>query len=89
MGEFDLLLRDCTLPDGEIADIACRDGRIVAIGPGLPAVPHVLGCDGRAVTPGLVESHLHLDKALLSDRTPSVEGTLPEAIRLTAEAKRG
>jgi cytosine deaminase len=40
------------------------------------------------VTPGLVESHIHLDKALLSDRTPSVEGTLQEAIRITGEAKR-
>jgi cytosine deaminase len=40
------------------------------------------------VTPGLVDTHIHLDKALLSDRTPSVEGTLQEAIRITGEAKR-
>jgi len=36
-----------------------------------------------------VESHIHLDKALLSERAPSLEGTLQEAIRVTAEAKRG
>lgn len=45
-------------------------------------------CEGRLVTPGLVDAHIHLDKALLSDRAPSVEGTLAEAIRVTGEAKR-
>jgi cytosine deaminase len=36
----------------------------------------------------LVESHIHLDKVLLSERAPSLEGTLAEAIRVTGEAKR-
>lgn len=86
---FDLLLRDCRLPDGTLADLGCRDGRVVAVGDlaGRPA-ERTLRCEGRVVTPGLVESHIHLDKALLSERTPSVEGTLQEAIRITGEAKR-
>jgi len=86
---FDLLLTSCRLPDGRLADLGCREGRLAAIGPlaGAPAA-RTIPCGGRAVTPGLVEAHLHLDKALLSDRTPSREGTLAEAIRLTAEAKR-
>ena len=86
---FDLLLLNCRLPDGRMADIACAGGRIAAIGnlSGRPA-ERTLRCEGRAVTPGLVESHIHLDKALLSDRTPSREGTLAEAIRVTGEAKR-
>jgi cytosine deaminase len=86
---FDLLLRSCRLPDGREADLACRGGRIVEIGAlgGRPARATV-GCAGRAVTPGLVEAHIHLDKALLGDRTPSVEGTVTEAIRVTALAKR-
>ena len=86
---LDLLLRGCRLPDGRVADIGCRAGRIVAIGPlaGHPAAREIV-CEGRAVTPGLVDAHIHLDKALLSDRAPSHEGSLAEALRVTAEAKR-
>jgi cytosine deaminase len=36
-----------------------------------------------------VDAHIHLDKALLSSRAPSVEGSLAEAIRVTGAAKRG
>jgi cytosine/creatinine deaminase len=87
--DFDLLLQECRLPDGTLTDLGCRDGRVAAVGnlSGRPA-ERTLRCEGRAVTPGLVESHIHLDKALLSDRTSSVEGTLQEAIRITGEAKR-
>jgi len=86
---FDLLLQECRLPDGGTADIGCLKGRVAAIGnlSGRPA-ERVLRCEGRAVTPGLVESHIHLDKALLSERAPSTEGTLAEAIRVTGAAKR-
>ncbi len=86
---FDLLLLDCRLPDGTLADLACRDGHVVEQGALRDRVAaRRLECGGRIVTPGLVESHIHLDKALLSDRTPSVEGTLQEAIHITGEAKR-
>jgi cytosine deaminase len=86
---FDLLVRDCRLPDGTAADVGCRDGRIAAIGSlGERRAARTVAAAGGAVTPGLVEAHIHLDKALLSRRTPSVEGTLAEAIRLTSEAKR-
>ena len=87
--DFDLLLQDCRLPNGAGTDVGCRDGRVVEHGAlqGRAATRRI-ACGGRVVTPGLVESHIHLDKALLSDRTPSVEGTLQEAIRITGEAKR-
>jgi cytosine deaminase len=86
---FGLLLQECRLPDGTATDLGCRDGRIAAIGnlSGQPA-QRLLRCEGRAVTPGLVESHIHLDKALLSERASSTEGTLVEAIRVTGAAKR-
>jgi cytosine deaminase len=86
---FDLLLSACRLPDGSLVDLGCRDGRIAERGDlaGREAV-RVVACEGRAVTPGLVESHIHLDKALLSERAPSLEGTLAEAIRVVGEAKR-
>ena len=44
---------------------------------------------GRVVTPGLVEAHIHLDKALLVDRVSGSAQTAAEAIRLTGVAKRG
>jgi len=87
---LDLLLRECRLPDGRVVDIGCRDGRIALLGSlaGHPAAREIAG-EGRVVTPGLVDAHIHLDKALLSDRAPSREGSLAEALRVTAEAKRG
>src|SRR5262249_55093250 len=85
----DLVLADCRLPDGAVVDVACRHGRIAAIRRlGGASAPGAIRCEGRPVTPGLVESHIHLDKALLSDRAPSEDGTLAEAIRVTGEAKR-
>ena len=85
-----MILRNCRLPDGRTADLGCRDGRIAEIGDlATRSAQRSLDCDNRLVTPGLVESHIHLDKALLSARTPSVEGTLAEALRITGEAKRG
>jgi cytosine/creatinine deaminase len=86
---FDLLLRSCRLPDGRAADVGCRDGLIAEIG-ALAERPSRLAadCAGRVVTPGLVESHIHLDKALLSARAPGTLGSLAEAIRVTGLAKR-
>jgi len=86
---LDLILERCRLPDGTLTDLGCRDGRVAEQGALRDqTAARRVACGGRVVTPGLVESHIHLDKALLSDRTPSVEGTLQEAIRITGEAKR-
>ena len=86
---LDLLLRACRLSDKPSAtDIAIDGGRIVAIGPELGPAREVVEVGGRVVTPGLVEAHIHLDKALLSGRARAVAGTLEEAIRLTGEVKR-
>ena len=73
-----------------MADIGCRAGRIVEIGPRAGgAAGREIACEGRAVTAGLVDAHIHLDKALLGARAPSREGTVTEAIRVTGAAKRG
>ena len=93
---LDFLLRDCLLPDGARLDLGCRDGRIVALSPpgalgppGDPRAARVIDVGGRLVTAGLVDAHIHLDKALLSAQAPSLEGSLAEAIRVTGAAKRG
>jgi cytosine deaminase len=43
---------------------------------------------GRLVTPGLVEAHIHLDKAFLSERITAPTSSVREAIRLVGDAKR-
>ena len=89
---LDLLLRGALLPDGRRVDLGCREGLIAAVadagslGTAPAAATRELG--GRLVTPGLVDAHVHVDKAFLSARAPSREGTLAEAIRVTGEAKK-
>jgi cytosine deaminase len=88
---LDLVLAGGRLPPaGQRADVGIRAGRIEAIGD-LDARParRRLDVAGRLVVPGFVDAHVHLDKGYLLDRAPSREGTLAEAIRVTAEAKRG
>ncbi len=85
----DLLLRACRLPEGgEPVDIAIAAGHIAAVGTGLGPARETVEAEGRLATPGLVEAHIHLDKALLADRVTASAGTLEEAIRLTGQAKR-
>jgi len=86
---FDLLLQGCRLPDGRIADVGARAGLVAEIGTLAGRSAHrAVDCGGLLLTPGLVDAHIHLDKALLSDRTPSLEGTVAEALRVTGHAKR-
>jgi cytosine/creatinine deaminase len=85
----DLLLRGARLPDRDaLVDIAIAGARIVGVDGVARTARQTIDLGGRLVTPGLVESHIHLDKALLTDRVTTTAGTLEEAIRLTGEAKR-
>jgi cytosine deaminase len=85
----DLLLRGACLPErADPVDITIAGGRIAAIGAAAGPARETIDLGGRLVTPGLVESHIHLDKALLADRVSAPAGTLAEAIRLTGEAKQ-
>ena len=87
----DLVLRGAQLLDRHApADIVIQDGVIAEVGSARGrAARETIDLAGRVVTPGLVEAHIHLDKALLDDRVVATSGTLAEAIRVTGEAKRG
>lgn len=85
---MDLVLRKVRLEDDKpLVDIGIRDGKIAAIASGLEAAGQVIEGDGRVLIPGIIEGHLHLDKALIADRKLNRSGTLMEAIAVTAELK--
>jgi N-acyl-D-aspartate/D-glutamate deacylase len=71
---FDLLVRGGHVLDGTGSpayrgDVAVQDGRIAALGDGLPleAAREVIEADGLTVAPGFIEIHTHSDFTLLVD----------------------
>src|SRR2546425_4178046 len=79
-----------SLPDREgTVDLAIAGGRIVAIGPASGPARETIDVAGRLVTPGLVDAHIHLDKALLTDRVSGSAGTAPAARPGPGLAQRG
>src|SRR2546425_7310012 len=79
-----------SLPDREgTVDLAIAGGRIVAIGPASGPARETIDVAGRLVTPGLVDAHIHLDKALLTDRVSGSAGKAPGGPRPTRPAERG
>src|SRR6266536_3320259 len=89
---MDLILRNARVAgasetDG-LVDIGIEDGRIAHLGPRLQADGRQMDLSGALVAPGVVETHIHLDKSRLLDRCRSEEGTLEEAIAEVAAAKK-
>jgi cytosine/creatinine deaminase len=85
----DLLLTNARVADDrDLTHIGITGSRITSVGsePGEPA-DVVLDCAGDVVLPGLIESHLHLDKALLDRQEPNLLGTLDAAIAITGRLK--
>lgn len=69
-------------------DVAVAGGRIAAIGAALPGGgAREIDLGGRFLAPGLVETHVHLDKSCIMERCASDQGTLEEAIAQVAAAK--
>ena len=71
---LDLIIRNAKLgstrSDHPGVDIGVRGGTIVAIEPRLAAEGPEQDARGKLVSPGLIESHFHLDKAMTVDRVP-------------------
>jgi cytosine deaminase len=93
---YELILKNARLvSDGKAGaaaaaglDIAIADGRIAAIGPGLSGAGESIDARGRLVSPGLVESHFHLDKALILERCePPKDRRATDHMKRTAAIK--
>src|SRR6201988_5132521 len=88
---MDLVIRNACILEADSlrrADIGVSDGIIVAIESGLRADAQELDAAGCLIVPGMIETHIHLDKTCILDRCRMEEGTVAEAVRETAAAKR-
>jgi cytosine deaminase len=67
----DLIIRNARLfdrlSDGPL-DIGVEQGRIIAIERGISSEADVYDAKGYLVCPGLIETHIHLDKSRIIDR---------------------
>ena len=87
---MDLILRNTRILGAEtsLADIGIDGGRIVAVGPSLPGDGQTIDVGGRLVAPGLIETHIHLDKSRILGRCKAEKGDLEEAIGEVAKQKK-
>ena len=86
---MDILIKNAKLPGYEgQRDMAVENGLIKDIAPRIDAqAARVIDAEGKVLIPGLVDSHIHFDKAYIMDRLPNKSGTLMEAIQVTAKLK--
>ncbi|MFY9969279.1 MAG: amidohydrolase family protein [Roseiarcus sp.] len=85
---IDFVLRNARLPHAlQPTDIGVEGGLIAVIEPGFACDAPEYDAGGRLVCGGLIESHIHLDKAGIIGRCSICAGTLAEAVSETAKAK--
>ena len=87
---MDLIVRNVRLPDSsarEPVDIGVAGGKIVAIEKGLAAEAETYDAGGRLACGGLIETHIHLDKSRIIDRTPPETGRRINPMRQVAALK--
>lgn len=81
MDRADLVIRRGTVFDGTgaapvVADVAIKDGLIVAVGADLPAGREEIDATGLMVTPGWVDIHTHYDGQITWDSRMTPSSTL-------------
>lgn len=83
------VLQEARLPNGSVADIVVDGERVVGVGSRAGAkVARSVNCSGKLVLPAFIDSHVHLDKALIRDELRENDGTLTGAIDAIHERKR-
>jgi cytosine/creatinine deaminase len=75
---------DIAIDNGYITEITS----VISTSKETEVFKEVLDAEGQLLIPGLVDAHIHLDKALLLERYPAVEGTFAEALQKTLQAKQ-
>jgi len=88
----ELILRNARLVSGRdpgaTIDIAVANGRIAAIEPRVAGEGESVDAGGRFVSPGLVESHFHLDKSRILDRVaPLPDRRATDHMKRTSDIK--
>ncbi len=89
---LDLVIRDAIVVDGNATrrvDVGIQAGRIATLAPSIAAEAGSVDAAGCLLVPGLVETHIHLDKTCILDRCRIEAVTVAEAVRETLRAKRG
>ncbi len=89
---MDLLVRNARLadwPPGELFDIGVEKGRIVAIEHALTAEAEVYDARGCLACPGLIETHIHLDKSRIIDRCAPQERSTLSPVKGVTPLKKG
>lgn len=90
---FDLVVRNArlaNLPKGApVQEIGIEDGRIAAIGANLAAEGESLDAGGNLVSPGLIETHIHLDKSRILDRSEPSPNRGTDHMRRVSAVKPG
>jgi cytosine/creatinine deaminase len=87
----DLIVRSARLSDrpaGELVDIGIEGARIIAIERGLAAEAAVYDAKGLLACPGLIETHIHLDKSRIIDRCAPQERSRLSPVTSVKQVKK-
>jgi cytosine deaminase len=87
---MDLIVSNVQLadqPPGRLLDIGVDGGKIVALEPRLAGDAAVFDAGGRLACGGLIETHIHLDKARLIERYPAEKGRAISPVHYVARFK--
>jgi cytosine deaminase len=84
-----LLFKNLRLPNqpNRITELRVENGRFIETFADDASPLTEIDLGGNLVLPGLIETHIHLDKACIMDRCKLKEGTLKEAVASTSAAK--
>ncbi|MDB4837692.1 amidohydrolase family protein [Marinomonas sp.] len=75
------------IKNGTFIKIEEQGSRVIAAPNSTPTAVQYINAKEQLILPGLVETHIHLDKACISSRCSVQQGTLEEAIQQTTQAK--
>ena len=85
---MDLIVRNARPGGGSPVDIGIENGRIAAIAPRLAAEGPSFDAKGRLACPGLIETHIHLDKSRIIERCAPQERRTLSPILSVAPLKK-